>query len=219
MSNTRSQLVKKGYYTGFVLPVGDGKVGKSSIARIIDIVNENQFSYAEIINIIPQTKNIEFEFIKTYLKENNSEISIMIQFLVPPGQLILEFDELGRTYEQVMKIYKFYIRRVDVLILTYDITKSTSFKNIDMWLKAAQEYVSDRTQIVIVATHSDMSDHREVSLSQLKRKVDTIKTDILKINPTWKGSTAGLEISNLSGENLVELKQLIAQKIFDLQYL
>ncbi len=130
MSDTRSQLVKKGHYTGFVLPIGDGGVGKSSIARIIDVVNQNQFSYAEIINIIPQTKNIEFEFIKTNLIDNGNDISVMIQFLVPPGQLILEFDELGRTYEQVMNIYKFYIRRVDVLILTYDIIIKTTINKI-----------------------------------------------------------------------------------------
>ena len=49
---------------------------------------------------------------------------VLHQYLVPPGQKALDLSESGRSFENIIEIYRSLIRRVDVVLLSYRITIS-----------------------------------------------------------------------------------------------
>ena len=207
LGNTRQRV------TGFVLPVGNGAVGKTSVAQVLNHLRPGVTNYEEILARITKTKNLEFEFVTVNINIDGLEYAVVIQLLVPPGQKATEGDPTGRSFEDVIDIYRFHFRLVDVVLLTYDITIRESFNELDYWINAVHELCYESTQVVVLGTHLDKSEAREVSPEEASMAVEYVKRRFTEHDALWRGSVTSIEVSNLEGHNMEALKTLLAKNI------
>jgi len=70
--------------TGFVLPVGNGGVGKTSLARVLLEFDQDQEGYEDLIET-RVTKNLEFEFVPLSWKQGDQNYRVMAQPGDGPG--------------------------------------------------------------------------------------------------------------------------------------
>jgi len=206
-----SQGIKK--YTGFVLSVGNGAVGKTSLSRILDQHTLGGCSYSEIIGSIKKTKNLEFDFIPIKMAKNGTEYRVLVQLLVPPGQKESEGDRSSRSFEDIIRIYDFYIQKFDVILFMYRINDPITFFDLDQWVEKVIRFCTPSTNFLLLGTHSDQIRSRQISPDQVEAGVAHFNQKITKLLPNWRGFCHRLEISNLTGENLKELKMYLAYSI------
>lgn len=203
--------------TGFILPVGGRKVGKTSIARVLNNLSPGQFNYGWIIENVPKTKNLEFEFVSTFLNYNHMRYKVTIQLYIPPGYEENEGDKTSRSFEDVIGIYRSIIRRVDVVLLTYSLENKESFNHLDYWVSAVKDLTNSNTNFILLGTYLDMINRREVTQEQISLYLSSTKSHIKKLRPDWTGNLESIEVSSLTGENCENLKALIATQILKAQ--
>jgi len=204
-------------YTGVVLSVGNGTVGKSSLSRILDQQTLGQCSYNETISGIKKTKNLEFDFIPIRMANNGTKYKVLVQLLVPPGQKESEGDRSSRSFEEIIRIYEFYIRKLDVVLFMYKIDDPETYFDIDQWVDKVIRLCSPNTNFLLLGTHIDQVNNRQISPDQVKAGLAHINQKITGLLPNWRGFCHRLEISNLTGENLEELKLYLAHSIIHSQ--
>jgi GTPase SAR1 family protein len=198
--------------TGFVMPVGNGAVGKTSLASTLQHT-ELPEEWHETIKRIPKTKNLEFEYVSDHLVVDGEEYHILQQYLVPPGQKAQEGDQSGRSYEQVIDIFTPMIQRVDVVLLSYKITLLDTFHDLEHWIEKVTPICNDCTHFILVGTHLDQQHQREVMPQTVQRGKEYVCELVKNMRPNWKGNCFSLEVSNLSGENIAKLRSLISGSI------
>lgn len=196
------------------MPVGNGSVGKSSVAKVLDQLGNESMTYIDLLGSISKTKNLEFEFVPASLSYQGIPYKIMIQMLIPPGQSNNHSDGDGRSYEEVIHIYRFYIRRVDVVLLTYSLADRESFYATELWLSKVAELCNYRTCFILLGTHLDQSERREVEQDQISSGMEFLSRHTPTLIPAWQGKFTHLEISNLTGYHINELKKYLAWCIF-----
>jgi len=199
--------------TGFVMPVGNGAVGKTSLARILDLVNRHGIVDKGLLENIRKTNNMEFEYIKTALTHGNVEFSVTLQILVPSGQKQLESDPNGRTFGKIIEIYKSVIQRLDVVLFTYDMTNRESFYDLGYWADSVGELLNDATHFILLGTHLDRVDDYAISKVEIEKGLIYLRDEILAMRPTWVGNYTRLEVSNLTGDNLQKLLHYLASSV------
>lgn len=202
--------------TGYVIPVGNGAVGKSCLAIIMRNL-EQAGAAGEKIAHIRKSMNMEFEFITDRYQQNGTTYYITQQLLIPPGQKEIEGDTTGRSFEQVMDIYRFMVRRIDVVLLAYSITNLDSFQDLEYWVEQINEYCANHTHFVLVGTHLDDDTNREVTPKNLEVGLKYIESVLHRKRPEWYGRCMGLEVSNQHGTNIAQLKQMISYCILRAQ--
>ncbi len=142
--------------TGFVFPVGNGAVGKSSLATALELLP----------NLSPEPKkstNLEFGYVLDRLEVRGQPYQVMQQYLVPPGQKEKEGISGGRSFEEVIKTYRFLFKQIDVILLTYKLIEVETFNDLEYWVEQALELSNPSTQYILVGTHLDMDHSREVT--------------------------------------------------------
>lgn len=215
LNNTKkTEPIKR--VTGYVVPVGNGAVGKSCLSIILRDLEMHQ-SAVERIAHVRKSMNMEFEFITDQYRHEQTIFYVTQQLLTPPGQKDFEGDTTGRSFEQVMDIYRFMIRRIDVALLAYSITDLSSFQDLEFWIEKIDEYCGDNTHFVLVGTHLDEDHRREVTESNFKTGIEYIASFLKERRPNWRGKCLGIEISNHSGTNILELKRMISRAILRAQ--
>ncbi len=200
--------------TGYVIPIGNGAVGKTSLAQVLSNFSTQKKNYGELINSISKTKNLEFEFIPTTIRIGDKPYKVLIQMLVPPGQKEDAGDQNSRSFNQVMNIFQFYIKRVDVILFTYNLTSRESFNDLMFWQTAIEKYINKATHFILLGTHKDQFEKIEVSEDQIKKGLEYLENEVSKNISGWKGKCTHLEISNLTGENFLKLFAYLAGAIF-----
>ena len=216
MHENRADIHKVQRVTGYVVPVGNGAVGKSCLSIILRDLEKSQSS-GERIAHVRKSMNMEFEFITDRLKANGQTYYISQQLLTPPGQKDIEGDTTGRSFEQVMDIYRFMVRRIDVVLLAYSITNLESFQDLEFWVEKIDEYCGDSTHFVLVGTHLDEDHRREVTEENLSVGKEYIESFVKNRRPGWRGKCLGIEVSNHSGDNILQLKHMISYGILRAQ--
>ena len=204
-------------YTGFVLSVGNGAVGKTSLSRILDQQTLGQYSCQQIIKRIRKTKNLEFDFIPIRTEKSGTEYKVMVQLLIPPGQKESEGDRSSPSYEDIIRIYDFYIRKLDVVLLMYKINDSSTFFDLDHWVDRVIKFCIPTTNFLLLGTYYDQVQYRQISPDQVKAGLNHIKQKIPRLLPDWNGFCHHMEISNLTGDNLDQLKMYLAYSIIRAQ--
>jgi GTPase SAR1 family protein len=204
--------IEKKTVTGYVFPVGNGAVGKSSLPVSLR-KNFTPATLHQELEKITKTKNLEFEFVTDEIMVFGQPMKIVQQFMIPPGQKAMEGDIGGRSYEEVIDIYRFMIRRIDVVLLSYKITQLDSFQDLEFWINKVDELVNDKTEYILVGTHLDMDRTREVSYQNMQMGTEYISRYIRQMRPEWRGTCSALEVSNLNGENLEVLRKRISYSI------
>ena len=200
--------------TGYVIPVGNGAVGKTSLAKVLGNFSAQIKNYSHLINSISKTKNLEFEFIPTTIQIADQPYKVLIQMLVPPGQKEDAGDQNSRSFNQVMSIFQFYIKRVDVILFTYNLTSRESFNDLMFWQTAVEKYINEATHFILLGTHKDKLESIEVTEDQIKKGLEYLENEVKKNISGWKGKCTHLEVSNLTGENFMKLFAYLAGAIF-----
>ena len=135
---------KKKQFTNKILLLGDTAVGKTSI---ILMYTKKQITLKHITTI-----GLDYATKEEKLKDGTI---IKLQIWDTAGQ--------ERFHAITNKLYK----TSNGLILVYDITSLTSFKNINVWLEQIMKENKDEKniQIILVGNKNDLENKRQVSFS------------------------------------------------------
>jgi GTPase SAR1 family protein len=198
--------------TGFVMPVGNGAVGKTSLALTLE-KSTLPSDWASKLEQIKKSYNLEFRYVSDEIEYKGQTYKILQQFLVPPGQKSTDISEWGRNFDEIISIYRSIIRRVDVVLVSYNITDLDSYNDIEYWLEKVSSLIHERSNLILVGTHLDKCDDREVTMQVVEIGVDYVKNLMKGFRPGWNGMVRAMEVSNVSGENINRLKRLISASV------
>ena len=199
--------------TGFVMLVGNGAVGKTTVAQVLDLINNGELPDTGVLRNIRKTNNMEYELITTQQVIGNTQYSVTLQVLVPPSQKQGEGDPTGRSFEQVLEIYKPTIHRLDVVLFTYDMVSRESFHDLVYWIDGVGDLLNDATHFILLGTHLDQENELEITREDIDEGLNYMANQIREMRPSWKGNFARLEVSNLTGENLESLVYYLAGSV------
>lgn len=192
------------------MPVGNGAVGKTSLALTLQH-DQLPADWKDHLMTVQKTVNLEFQYARDKLWTDQTQFEILHQYLIPPGQKEFEVDPRSRSYDEVMRIYHPIIQRIDVVLLSYQVTRLETFHDLEYWVEKVSEVTNDRTNFILVGTFLDQRELREVMPESIKVGKKYIVELMRGIRSTWKGHCTSLEVSNTSGENISHLKTLISQ--------
>ena len=203
--------------TGYILPVGNEAVGKTSVALVLNPISRNEAINPDLFSKVHKTNNLEFEYIFTRQVFGDTQYSITLQFLIPPGQKETEGDPTGRSFEKVIEIYGSSLRRVDVVLFTYNLADHESFKDLAYWVSRVGSLMNDATHFILLGTHLDQVNAAEINKDEIKEELEFLRKEILVNRPAWAGKCTQLEVSCTSGENLDVLLKYLAASIVSMQ--
>ena len=157
--------------------IGDSSVGKSNI--LLQYL-KGQFdpNSKATVGVEFGTKNIEI---------NNKKIKIQI------------WDTAGQ--ERYRSITSAYYRGAKGAFIVYDITRKTTFDNIDRWAADLKANGDDNISIVLIGNKLDLEDKREVQKDEGVKKSEEFKT-------------AFMETSALNGDNIDKAFDELIEQIY-----
>mmetsp|Transcript_66879 Transcript_66879/g.139382 ORF Transcript_66879/g.139382 Transcript_66879/m.139382 type:complete len:211 (+) Transcript_66879:71-703(+) len=130
--------------------IGDSGVGKSSLLLRF---SDDSFD----MNCTP-TIGIDFK-LRTIELDNKK---IKLQLLDTAGQ------------ERFKTITTAHYRNAMGILLVYDITNETSFRNIEEWLKNIEKYTSQPVNKILIGNKADLSAQRKVTAEEGKKLADQL---------------------------------------------
>ncbi|GAH51697.1 unnamed protein product [marine sediment metagenome] len=162
-----------------VIVIGDPAVGKTSL---LTKFAKNQFEekYLPTVGV-----NIVKEPIE--LKERNATINLMF------------WDVAGQP--QFYMLHRPYFNGADGMILVFDITRSSTFSNINNWYNSAVKYGLSGIPRILIGNKIDLKDERKIILPMAEHLSE-------KLNAPY------FETSALTGETVKEVFQKIAELVF-----
>ena len=92
-------------------------------------------------------------------------------------------------------------------------TSKGSFHDLVYWVDGVGELINDATHFILLGTHLDRVEDREVADDEIEDGMAYLRSEILNMRPTWKANCARLEVSNLTGENLQSLLYFLAGSV------
>ena len=199
--------------TGYVMLVGNGAVGKTTVSKVLALTNQGQKPSQEMLSGIRKTNNLEYEFLTTQQTIGSKDYDITLQFLVPPGQKKGDGDPVGRSFEEVIDIFRPTIHRLDVVLFTYDMTSMASFHDLVYWIDEVGDLLNDASHFILLGTHLDRGKHLEITRGDIDEGLEYLAREMKTMRPSWKGRFARLEVSNLTGENLDSLLYYLAGSV------
>ena len=163
-------------YTIKLLVLGDSNVGKSNfIIRFI----ENKFAedYVSTTGLDLKSSNIEIK---------GKKIRVQI------------WDTAGQ--EKYKSITKNLFLKVQGVLAIFDITNSTSFENLKIWVKTVKEECGSHMPIVIVGNKTDLEKQREVDKDEAISYAKNEKVEYI-------------ETSSKLGENVQKAISIISEQV------
>ena len=200
-------------FTGYIMPVGNGSVGKTTVSKVLEMISRGRVIDNEALKKIRKTNNLEFIYVSTRQIFAGQQYSVTLQFLIPPGQKEVEGDSTGRCFEDVISIYRTLIRRLDVVLFTYDLANHDSFHDLAYWVDGVTKLMNDSTHFILLGTHLDQAAYSEISKEEIRVGLEYLRKEFLITRPTWRGKCAPIEISCLSRTNLELLLRYLAGSI------
>lgn len=134
-----SQTKKRYDETVKILMLGESGVGKSSI---LNRFVENKFS----TNFIT-TLGVEYKHKSVAI--NDKKVFLQV------------WDTAGQ--EKFRTITPVYYRKVDGVVMVYDITDENSFESINYWMKNLYENADQNIKVILVGNKHDLADKRVIT--------------------------------------------------------
>ena len=135
-----------------IVLVGDSGVGKSNI---ISRYTKNEFNYES-------KTTIGVEFATKALVQENKTIKVQI------------WDTAGQ--ERYRSMASAYYRGAMGALLVYDITRASSFENLDKWLKELKNYGNEDIVCLMVGNKSDLKQYRSLKCTYEGSQLSTAKS-------------------------------------------
>ncbi|CAK0814494.1 unnamed protein product [Prorocentrum cordatum] len=114
------------------------------------------------------------------------------------------WDTAGQ--ERFRTITSAYYRGADGIILVYDICDRESFAHVDDWLNEVNRYVNESTCKILIGNKCDMTDDRQVTTDEAKKKAEDTDLGIAFIETSAKDAT------NVEGAFQMMSAELIAKR-------
>ncbi len=204
----------KTYATGTVMPLGDGLTGKSVLSRLLINKNITTLEHGDILINTKKSMNIELEFSSDRVLVSDKEITTSLQFYIFPGQRQKD-SPYTTTFDEILAIFDCFpaLEKVSVLLLIYDVTRSSTLKSLEMWLKFAlvKGWIYDKTKLYLVSNKIDMQDPDEVFVEQLCQGIYSMIKDhgvVIEENQVQSINTSCVTL-----EGIQELRELITKWI------
>ncbi len=191
--------------TGYVMFVGNEAVGKTTVSKVLVLTNQGDKPNQEMLSGISKTNNLEYEFLTTDQQIGDKDFSVTLQFLVPPGQKTGDGGPAGRSFEEVIDIFRPTIHRLDVVLFTYDMTSMASFHDLVYWIDGVGDLLNDASHFILLGTHLDQENDLEITRGEIEEGLGYLADEMRTMRPNWTGNFARLEVSNLTGENFDSL--------------
>ena len=183
-----------------IVLIGDSGVGKTNIlSRYIN----NEFSLAT-------QSTVGVEFGSKIIKKNGKVIKLQI------------WDTAGQ--ERYKSITSAYYKGSRGAFVVYDITRKTTYDNIDKWIGELKTNGSEDVLIMLVGNKSDLEDKREVITEEVEKKAQEQKLAFCETS-ALNGKNVEYAFENLINEILKkvekdkinEAKQLSESKVITLE--
>ena len=170
--------------------IGDSGVGKTNIlSRYIS----NEFSLAS-------QPTVGVEFGSKIIKKLDKSIKLQI------------WDTAGQ--ERYKSITNAYYKGSKGAFVVYDISRKSTFENVDKWIDELKENATEDVHIMLVGNKTDLEDKREVQTEDVAKKAEQYnvafcETSALKGNNIEKAfDTLIEEITKVAvSQKLVEIKR------------
>ena len=168
---------KKDYnYLFKTLILGDSFVGKTNMLK--------RFLHNEFDTNTKETVGVEFGS-KNFIMDGNDIVKAQI------------WDTAGQ--ERYRSVTKAYYKGAKGALLVYDISRKSTFENIDNWLLDFKTNGDKDILIILIGNKSDLIDKREVSAEEAQTKAEQY-------------NIAFLETSAKTGDNIVKaFTELVTQ--------
>ncbi len=162
-----------------IIVVGDPAVGKSSLLRKFSSEKfESEYIPTVGVNIVKE---------QIAIKDNaGKDISVSLMLWDIAGQ------------PQFYMLHRPYFNGADGVMLVYDITRSSSFSNINNWWQTCVKYALSSSPRILIGNKIDLKDERKI----IKPMAEHLSQKI---------SAQFYETSALSGENVKALFQKMAE--------
>lgn len=127
-----------------IVMIGDAGVGKSAIVH--------RFKYNTFVERHASTIGVDF-LLKT-ITIDGKRIKLQI------------WDTAGQ--ERFRTITQSYYRSAHAVIITYDITKVETFRNVKRWFKDVQKYAGNQVKKMLIGNKLDLEEDREIRQEEAK---------------------------------------------------
>ena len=162
-----------------VIVIGDPAVGKTSLLSKF-ATNQFEEKYLPTVGVSILKEPIE-------LKDEDAGVTIMF------------WDIAGQP--QFYMLHRPYFNGADVMLLVFDITRSSTFSNVNNWYSSAVKYGLSGIPRILIGNKVDLKDERKIILPMAEHLSE-------KLNAPY------FETSALTGENI----KVVFNKIADLVY-
>ncbi|GAH49456.1 unnamed protein product, partial [marine sediment metagenome] len=165
-----------------VIVIGDPAVGKTSLLTKF-ATNQFEEKYLPTIGVSILKEPIELE-------EKNATVALM--FWIIAGQ------------PQFYMLHRPYYNGADGIVLMFDITRSSTFSNINNWYSSAVKYGLSGVPRILIGNKADLKEERKIILPMAEHLSE-------KLNAPY------FETSALTGKNIKVVFQKIAELIYRAQ--
>ena len=131
-----------------IILVGDSFVGKTSLLK--------RYTDSEFNNNYVNTIGVDFKNKSMRIKNKNIKLQI--------------WDTAGQ--ERFRSMTNAYYRGSHIAILIFDLTKISTFNNLQKWISEMKQFISDNCQIVLIGNKVDCESKIEVSQDKIDNFID-----------------------------------------------
>jgi len=162
-----------------VIVIGDPAVGKTSLlTKFAKNMFEEKYLPTVGVSILKETIELE---------DKDATVTLMF------------WDIAGQP--QFYMLHRPYYNGADGIILVFDITRSSTFSNINNWYSSAVKYGLSGVPRILIGNKVDLKDERKIILPMAEHLSE-------KLNAPY------FETSALTGENVKVVFQKIAELVF-----
>jgi Ras-related protein Rab-1A len=162
-----------------IIVIGDPAVGKTELLAKF-ATNQFEEKYLPTVGVSILKETIE-------LKVYNTRICLMF------------WDIAGQP--QFYMLHRPYFNGADGMLLVFDLTRSSTFSNINNWYSSAVNYGLSDIPRILLGNKAHLSEERKIILPMAKHLAE-------KLNASY------YETSPLSGENFKEAFEKIAELVY-----
>jgi len=166
-----------------VIVLGDPAVGKTSLLK--------QYVTKQFVENYLPTVGVNIVKEQFELDEKNATVNLMF------------WDVAGQP--QFYMLHKPYFNGADGMILVFDLTRSSTFSNINNWVDTAAKYGLSKIPRILIGNKIDLKDKRKIILPMAEHLSE-------KLNAPY------FETSALTGKNVKRVFLKIAELVYSFKF-